>query len=197
MSTRNYPSLYNDANTPVFAAYLESLHPRRAELFLFPGGDNRTELAKQCALDLIPVDEFVDVDNNEVESTMRIRASQGLKVIPAYLLPNWTLPVLQKASDFPPFDLPAFIAGGGAPMRELWIQVQAEDGTFVPGVDSTAYTINGTGNPKLNPRDLANSFVFCDKYGFRVAPETKGAIRYQIKMDGRGVWWFVAAPIVG
>lgn len=199
----NYPSIANSGNSQLFAAYLESLHPRRAELFFFMSGLLRDELSEICVRDQIAHDEWIDRDNEGFESTTQIRLNAGTKQVAAYKMPAVMLPVSKKLADHPPFDYAAYLADGGSPIRELWINIVSGDteggnGTvFQPGIDATAYTINGTGNPKLNPRDLANAFVWTDKYGFRVAPGTKDAHRFQCVMNTQGQWWFVLAdPVV-
>jgi len=144
----NYPSLHKPQGTALYNAWAESLHPRIAEIMLIQStadANNRVlRLCEQCVLDGIPVDEVLVLGRHDsIEVTMKARLAKGNKVY-GWKLPqvpeNEILPISLNPADYKPFDLAAYIAGGGKGPRELWIEDPTQSGPlFSPGISATSY----------------------------------------------------------
>lgn len=197
-----YPSLFNTSNSALKNAYLQSLEPLRARLHLLgvSSGDRIKKLVIDCVQKGIGIDEALDRGFADVDRTMRDRVKHKITEVPAYQLTGVMLtPQSTDPADFVPF------AGDVSEFPELWLQDPSGDGpTFSPGSDATAFTINGTGNPKCNPRQLTEfvsvtpgengCIVRVDEFGFRLKPGVhvgKDETEYQFiaKMEG-AAWWF-------
>ena len=191
----NYPSIANSGNPPLVAAYLESLHPRRAELFLFISGarnegrPGRDQLARGCIEDGIAIDEQIDVNGWGIETVMLKRKQAHTTKVQAFEMPDvFITPISTDPADFKRFDYAGFLRQGGLPMRELWIGNRRADGAFDVGYDATAMKINGTGNPRQNPGQLTlylsdvpgenGALLYADDFGFRAYSGIRGSHRY-------------------
>lgn len=205
----NYPSLFNNSNSKLKNAYLQSLEPLRARLHLIsasaqPNVNDRIGLlCEDCVAKGVGIDEELDRGKQDVDRVMKTRVAKGLRSIPAYHLADVLLtPQSTNPDDFAPF------SGDTSAMPELWIQDPADAGpTFAAGIDATAFAINGTGNPRCNPQQhtefVSNTpgengcIVRVDKFGFRLPPgvTSPGERKFIAKMEGHG-WWFEAADKV-
>jgi hypothetical protein len=200
-----YPSLFNNSNSPLKNAYLQSLEPLRARMHLIslsamPGVNDRIALlAEDCVAQGVGIDEELDKGKGNVDRVMAERVRKGLTEIDAYKLPDVKLtPQSTDPAAFAPF------AGDTSTMPELWIQDPAGEGpNFAPGIDATAFAINGTGNPRCNPRQLTEfvsntpgengCMVRVDQFGFRLKPgvTAPNERRFKAVMQGQA-WWFEA-----
>jgi len=213
MSYKPYPSLYSAQRSNLYNAWAQYLHPRVAEIMLIQStadANNRVlKLVEQCALDGIPVDEVLVLGRHEgVDAVMAQRVRQGVKYVVGYKLPdvekNRITPQSTNPDDFPVFDLDAYIAGGGAPPRQLWVEDPTQSGPrFSLGIDATAYPLmitagmTPTGNPRQNwnqqteyesdTSGFNGALVRVDAYGFRipVGKTAPGEARFQLMQHGQ------------
>ena len=161
----NYPSLNKPQGTPLYNAWVESLHPRVAEIMLIQStadANNRVlKLVEAAALDNIPVDEVLVLGRHQsVDAAMKSRVAKHQKVY-GYKLDevpeNEILPISTDPADYKPFDLEGFIKDGGKGPRELWIEDPTQGGPlYSPGISATSYGkliamgMTPNGNPLQN-----------------------------------------------
>jgi hypothetical protein len=174
-TTTNYPSIENSADTPLLRAYYESLTPEQAECFLLTYPLRFILFMEAFNSGVQNLDTELMRDNQNVESVMRRAAQNGVTEVPAYsgYDPPGSHGMCKRSilpADFPPYT-------GGGKMRELWVSTPGEAVCSL-AVDATAYTINNTGNPKFNVREIwefeapvpgkNGCRIRLNKYGFRI-----------------------------
>lgn len=145
--TLPYPHLYSAEKSPLTNAWLQAQEPRIAEIMAISSTadahDRVNELVEACVRDGIKVDEALVRGHEDVDIVMAKRV-KGKKKIYAFHLEeideNLILPISTNPEDFAPFDYAEYLAAGGKPRRQLWIQdITRTDGTFAPATEATAY----------------------------------------------------------
>src|SRR5260370_298561 len=122
-----YPSLFSKQRSPLNNARTQSLHPMVARIHLISVSSDENHrvqrLVGDCVYNNIGIDEALDLGFDDVDHVMADRVRQGKQFVPAYLLPTIELrPQSTDPDDFVPFDLASYLAAGGKPMPQLWIQ---------------------------------------------------------------------------
>lgn len=197
----NYPYIANSGDTPLTAAYKESLTPEQAALYQYTTSDPRRE---ELAIAYIQaggkIDRQIMVDGGDVLTIMTKRQQEGLKEVPAWTLGIEQDPFVNKTKDTfkvstDPADFPPY--SGTGKMRERWVGNEISDGKFGLSEAATAYPRSG--NPKQNPRVLTDfvsptpgengALLTVDKYGVPVPPGTKDSHRYRLVEEGGGYFY--------